>query len=159
MLSEKISRLGETIGIYSVVTIFVLVVLLMLLEVILIIILSGYLSAIITGTIAILLLGIVLFIIRRKHREWYGLFEIVFGLLLGGFTIARFVNFRTTITFIDFLQSRDLPTLLGLFSAAYIIVRGMDNLDQSVKAYAKSREADLLTAAEIKETSDVDVER
>ena len=114
-------------------TVFVLIVLFILSEVLLIIIFSSYLSAIIIGTIAILLSGIVLFIVRKKRRGMYGLFEIVFGLFLGGFTIARFVNFRMNVRFIDFLQSGDLPTVLGLFSAAYIIVRGMDNIDEADK--------------------------
>jgi hypothetical protein len=155
MLSEKLSRLKDMIGVSLAVLIVVIILSLVTTEVLLIIILSGYLSAIIIGTIGILLSAIVLFIIRKKSRGWYGLFEIVFGLLLGGFTIARFVNFRTTVTFINFLQSRDLPTFLGLFSAAYIIVRGMDNFDEFLKAghaeYLKTLEPDTSTAGNVED--------
>ncbi len=102
--------------------------------ILLLVTLAGFLSAVFIGTVVMFLLGVALFVFRRKHRKWYGVFEIVSGLILAGYTLARFVSFDLRVSFLDFLLTRDsLPTLLGLLSAVYIIVRGMDNIDEAIK--------------------------
>ena len=50
--------------------------------------------AIIVGATIVLMWGVGLFIFRRTLRAWYGLFEVISGLVLAGSTIARAVDSR-----------------------------------------------------------------
>lgn len=93
----------------------------------------GNTNAVIVGISGIFLSGLVLYIFRGKYRACYGLFEVISALALGGFTIARAVNY-TSLSFIEFIYSPDsLATLLGLSSSIYIVVRGMDNISEARK--------------------------
>lgn len=92
--------------------------------------------AIIIGATIVLVWASGLFVFRRTLRACYGLFEIISGLVLAGYSIARAVNFKTAMSFGEFLKSAEsFTSLLGLLSSAYIIVRGLDNIDEAVKAH------------------------
>ena len=90
-------------------------------------------NAVVVGISGIFLTGLVLYKFRRNYRVYYGLFEVISALALGGFTIARAVNY-TSVSFIEFIYAPDsLGTLLGLSSSIYIVVRGMDNISEARK--------------------------
>ncbi|HKO63362.1 MAG TPA: hypothetical protein VJV03_19520 [Pyrinomonadaceae bacterium] len=67
------------------------------------------------GAIASLVVGIGLFELRNRKRKLYASLEIAFGIILGGVGINR-------------ASEGELVVWLAMGSAAYIIVRGLDNL-------------------------------
>lgn len=93
----------------------------------------GRIDAIVIAVAGTFFFGVTLYVFRRKFRAWYGFFEVISALILAGVTIARPIHYKST-SFVDFLNSPDsLPTLLGLASAVYIVVRGIDNIFEAVK--------------------------
>lgn len=109
----------------------------------------GKLRAMLVGTGIVMLLGVGLFFFRRRYQAWYGLFEIFSALALGAFSIAHSIRFNTATTFAEFLQSANsLPTLLGLLSSAYILARGLMNLDEARKQRTVKKEEVARAAAD-----------
>lgn len=88
----------------------------------------GEKNAVVVGTSLIFIIGCILYTLRKKLLIYYGYLEIVVALLIGGFTISKVAP---ESTFANFLESNNaLPTLIGLISSAYIVVRGLDNINK-----------------------------
>lgn len=79
---------------------------------------NKYLLALIGG-LGSLLVGVSLYYFRERKRMQYALLEIAFGLVTGGVAILR-VN-----------TQGDLGVWVALSAAAYLVVRGMDNLQKA----------------------------
>lgn len=76
------------------------------------------------GVIGTGLVGVILFYLRLKIRCLYGSTEVLVGLLVAG---TRLNNER----FLDL----NAPVLVALLTAgAYLVVRGLDNVHQGMKA-------------------------
>lgn len=87
----------------------------------------------------ILITGLILYGLRCGARLWYGVLEIVSALFISGFTVTHSFHTRH-MTFAKFVQSpNSLPTLLGLVSSIYIVVRGLDNVAEGLKRNKEAR--------------------
>lgn len=71
------------------------------------------------GAIGSLIVGLGLYYFREQKRMYYALLEIAFGIVTGGIGILRVST------------QGDLSVWLALSASAYLIVRGLDNLQKA----------------------------
>jgi hypothetical protein len=77
--------------------------------------------------------GFLLFVMRELERALYGAFELAFGVMVISLTFV--IDARPST---GSLWSRDaLLTFSQVGGCVYLIVRGMDNLNQGLKRYPK----------------------
>ncbi|WP_157083364.1 hypothetical protein [Bradyrhizobium manausense] len=69
-----------------------------------------------------------LFVLRVFQRSIYGFAEVVIGI----YTVIE--TFRAAVTSNTGVMS-DTKTLLALVAAIYVVIRGLDNIDQGLKQY------------------------
>ena len=89
-----------------------------------------YRTKIIIG-IVVVVLGFVTYEFKRLNQRWYGFVEVIFGIVYG-FSIA----------FTMAPDKANLPQWASLVGCAYVISRGMNNMNDAKKA----RQSTTLTA-------------
>lgn len=80
-----------------------------------------------------------LFILRGRHRFIYGFVEIIIGVvaIANGFSgVHAFVSLVSTGD--GGITSSQLTPTLAIVGAIYIVIRGLDNMDQGMKAFVTS---------------------
>lgn len=73
------------------------------------------------GTIGVLATGFALFQLRCRHRATYGSLEICFATIVAWIAVGQ-------------VESQGLAAWIAVMSAAYLVVRGFDNLFEGLKS-------------------------
>jgi hypothetical protein len=83
------------------------------------------------GAVGVAVLGLVFFLLRLKLRSTYGGLEVILGIIIGANTYAK--SFTHGVTDIKpSWSSADLA--LGVLTAGvYLVVRGLDNVQQGIE--------------------------
>ena len=87
--------------------------------------LSGAYSRVIVGTVVVMVLSCLLFIMKVKALRWYALVELIFALTVSATTLYSLNDVESPLR------------LVGIGTAIYLIIRGLDNfkkdLDERLK--------------------------